>query len=87
MQVTTDACIMMYIDISKVGNTNLEKFYLIQIPMQGYAEIEINRQKFISYTQVASLISPDQSLKMRWHANSPQLILKIDKEDLLQHQL
>ncbi|OTG84172.1 AraC family transcriptional regulator [Acinetobacter sp. ANC 4558] len=64
---------------------HLEQFYLIQIPMQGYAEIEINQQKFISYTQVASLISPDQSLKMRWHANSPQLILKINKDDLLQH--
>ena len=64
---------------------HLDKFYLIQIPTQGYAEIDINQQKFISYPQVASLISPDQSLKMRWHANSPQLILKIDKEDLLQH--
>lgn len=64
---------------------HLEKFYLIQIPTQGYAEIEMNRQKFISYPQVASIISPEQSLKMRWHANSPQLILKIDKEDLLQH--
>ncbi|RZG45103.1 MULTISPECIES: AraC family transcriptional regulator [Acinetobacter] len=64
---------------------HLDNFYLIQIPTQGYAEIEINQQKFISYTQVASLISPDQSFKMRWHANSPQLILKIDKEDLLQH--
>lgn len=64
---------------------HLEKFYLIQIPTQGYAEIEMNQQKFISYPQVASLISPEQSLKMRWHANSPQLILKIDKDDLLQH--
>lgn len=64
---------------------HLEKFYLIQIPTQGYAEIEINQQKFISYTQVASLISPNQALKMRWHANSPQLILKIDKDDLLHH--
>lgn len=64
---------------------HLEKFYLIQIPTQGYAEIEVDQQKFISYPQVASVISPDQALKMRWHAHSPQLILKIDKDDLVQH--
>lgn len=63
----------------------LEQFYLIQIPTQGYAEIEFAQQKFISYAQVASIISPEQSVKMRWHAASPQLILKIAKEDLLDH--
>jgi AraC-like DNA-binding protein len=64
---------------------HLENFYLIQIPMQGYAEIEVNQQKFISYPQVASLLSPEQALKMRWHAHSPQLVLKIDKADFVQH--
>ncbi len=48
---------------------HLDSFYLIQIPTQGYAEIEFGSQKFISYSQVASLISPQQSLRMRWHAN------------------
>lgn len=64
---------------------HLDKFYLIQIPTHGYAEIEFGRQKFMSYSQVASIISPQQSLRMRWHANSPQLILKISKEDFLHH--
>lgn len=63
----------------------LDQFYLIQIPTSGYAEIEFAQQKFISYAQVASLISPNQPLKMRWHANSPQLILKIDQQDFAQH--
>ena len=58
---------------------HLDKFYLIQIPTHGYAEIEFGRQKFMSYSQVASIISPQQSLRMHWHANSPQLILKISK--------
>lgn len=63
----------------------LDNFYLIQIPTKGYAEIEVAQQKFTSYAQVASLISPQQSLRMRWHANSPQLILKIVKEDFIHH--
>lgn len=63
----------------------LDKFYLVQIPTQGYAEIEFGKEKFISYAQVASLISPNQSLRMRWRANSPQLILKISKEDFAHH--
>lgn len=64
---------------------HLEKFYLIQIPTQGHAEIEFGAEKFISYSQVASLLSPDQSLRMRWTANSPQLIIKISREDFTHH--
>lgn len=63
----------------------LEKFYLIQIPTRGYAEIEFGQDKFISYSEVASIISPDQSLRMRWRAHSPQLILKISKDDFAHH--
>lgn len=64
---------------------DLQQFYLIQIPISGYAEIQYASHKFISYAQVASLLSPGQPLHMRWHAGSPQLILKIAKEDLLFH--
>lgn len=64
---------------------HLEKFYLIQIPTKGYAEIEFANQKFISYSNVASIISPHQSLRMRWHAHSPQMILKISKDDFGHH--
>ncbi|WP_353173386.1 AraC family transcriptional regulator [Acinetobacter rudis] len=64
---------------------DLEQFYLIQIPTKGYAEIQYATHKFISYDQVASLLSPGQSLQMRWHAGSPQLIVKIAKEDFLFH--
>lgn len=63
----------------------LRKFYLIQIPIKGYAEIEFAQQHFISYNKVASLISPDQPLRMRWKANAPQLILKINQQEFLQH--
>ncbi|MBF7685419.1 AraC family transcriptional regulator [Acinetobacter sp. B10A] len=63
----------------------LDDFYLIQIPIQGYAEIEYATQKFISYTRVASIISPDLPLKMRWKKDAPQLMLKINQSDFLHH--
>ena len=63
----------------------LKNFYLIQIPIEGYAEIEFAQQRFISYNNVASLISPDQHLRMRWQAHAPQLILKINQAEFLQH--
>lgn len=78
-------CRLEYSEEVQIEPDFLEQFYLIQIPTQGYAEIEFANQKFISYAQVASIISPEQALKMRWHAASPQLILKIAKPDLQQH--
>lgn len=63
----------------------LEQFYLIQIPTQGYAEIQCQSHKFMSYVQMASLISPNHEFKMHWHAASPQIILKISKQDFIQH--
>ncbi|MEB6667939.1 AraC family transcriptional regulator [Acinetobacter vivianii] len=64
---------------------SLTDFYLIQIPCHGYAEIEYEQQKFISYPQIAALLSPDLPLRMKWKANSPQIVLKICKNKLLLH--
>ncbi|MDM1248859.1 MULTISPECIES: AraC family transcriptional regulator [Acinetobacter] len=63
----------------------LTDFYLIQIPCEGYAEIEFQQQKFISYSQIAALLSPDMPLRMKWKARAPQMILKISKDRLLLH--
>lgn len=63
----------------------LTDFYLIQIPCSGYAEIEYQQQKFVSYSQIASVLSPDIPLRMKWKAHSPQMLLKISKEKLLLH--
>lgn len=78
-------CRLEYSEAVQIEPDCLEQFYLIQIPTQGYAEIEFAKQKFISYTQVASIISPEHPLNMRWQAASPQLMLKIAKADLIQH--
>lgn len=78
-------CRLEYSEDVSIEPDALEQFYLIQIPTKGYAEIDYANHKFISYAQVASLLSPSQAVKMRWRAGSPQLILKINKDDFLFH--
>ncbi|WP_221798905.1 AraC family transcriptional regulator [Oceanobacter mangrovi] len=63
----------------------LEQFYLIQVPMKGYAEISCGSQRFISSPEVASLVSPDQPLSMLWQGGSPQLVIRIEKADFEHH--
>ncbi len=63
----------------------LEQFYLIQLPMRGYAEICSDNQRFISSPEMASLLSPDLPISMVWQGGSPQLVLRIEKKDFEHH--
>lgn len=63
----------------------LDDFYLIQIPMKGYAEIVCDGQRFFSSPELASLISPNLPLSMIWQGSSPQLVIRIEKEDFDHH--
>lgn len=63
----------------------LEDFYLIQIPLQGSAEIRCGEHEFESGPEMASLISPQLPLQMRWNAASPQLAIRINKDDMAYH--
>lgn len=65
----------------------LEQFYLIQIPLKGYAEIFCGNYRFISSPEVASIVSPDLPLRMIWQGSSPQLVIRIEKKDFEQHCL
>jgi len=56
----------------------LERFYLIQIPLQGEAEIASGGHDFLSDQTCASLLSPQPDLRMRWHAGNEQLLLRIE---------
>lgn len=63
----------------------LESFFLIQIPTHGSAEIDCDGQRFTSTPQCASIISPDTPVSMRWAADSPQIALRLDRDDLENH--
>lgn len=63
----------------------LGQFYLIQLPLHGHARIRCGGREFDSHRGVASLVSPNLPLQMKWEANAPQLILRIEAEDMISH--
>jgi len=63
----------------------LERFYLIQIPMAGNAEVRCGNHRFDSTPQVASLLSPQLPVEMRWQGGAPQLAIRIDSDDMAHH--
>ena len=58
----------------------LSQFYLLQIPLRGGAWVQCGGQRVESHPLLASLPSPTEPLSMQWHEDSPQLIVKLDRE-------
>lgn len=58
---------------------HLGGFYLLQIPLRGGAMVRCGSQAVESHALMASLPSPTEALSMRWHDDSPQFIVKIDR--------
>lgn len=61
----------------------LERFYLIQIPVSGQAQVETSQGRVDSSPACASLLSPQPDLSMRWNDDNDQIILRLDA-DLVQ---
>jgi AraC-like DNA-binding protein len=60
----------------------LDSFYLLQIPLRGGASVRCGKRSVESHPLLASIPSPTEPLSMRWHADSPQLIVKMDRQAL-----
>lgn len=60
----------------------LERFFLLQIPLRGQAQIDSCGQAFVSDPGCGSLLSPSPRVHMRWHAGNEQLCLRIEAETL-----
>ncbi|MFN3133097.1 AraC family transcriptional regulator [Roseibium sp.] len=58
----------------------LTRFFLIQIPLTGAAEITNGCQAVASNTQTASILNPDRHTVMRWHSGCEQLLVQIDRQ-------
>ncbi|WP_051242882.1 AraC family transcriptional regulator [Stappia stellulata] len=61
----------------------LERFFLLQIPLRGGADIRCARE--VTETRpgrAASLLSPTRPAQMRWHASCGQVILMLDRAPL-----
>ncbi|GAA3183305.1 MULTISPECIES: AraC family transcriptional regulator [Streptomyces] len=64
---------------------DLESFFLVQIPLAGYAEITCGREEIISSPELASVPSPAGKLDMRWGGGNPQLIVWLDRAAMEAH--
>lgn len=60
----------------------LERFYLLQVPLSGSAEVRVGRDAICSDMQQASLVSPDADLAMRWSADNAQIIVRVEAQAL-----
>ncbi len=56
----------------------MERFYLLQVPLAGRADIRSGSEQFVTQPGVASLLSPQPDVDMCWHAGNEQLILRIE---------
>lgn len=58
----------------------LEEFYLIQIPLRGYAQVRNGNQTVDSSPEFATILNPDLKTEMVWHADCEMLLVQIDAE-------
>lgn len=63
----------------------LGSFYLVQIPIEGGAEIENGAGLIESDTRRGSILNPHRETRMRWRAGCRQLLLQIDAAALQRH--
>ncbi|MDH6287050.1 AraC family transcriptional regulator [Rhodococcus opacus] len=66
----------------RIRPSDLDDFYLIQIPLSGVAEINWGAETFESTPAVASILQPGGSTTMEWHKGNRQLIVRIDRQGL-----
>ncbi len=57
----------------------LQDFFLVQMPLSGTAMIESGAQRVDSTPDVASVVSPDDDLAMRWADDNDQFMLRIGR--------
>jgi AraC-like DNA-binding protein len=60
----------------------LRTFFLVQIPLRGSAEITAANRSIVSTPALASVLSPDDPVDMRWGAGNPQLIVRFERAAL-----
>lgn len=63
---------------------DLGDFYLIQIPLRGHADIVNGHQEVAASPLCASILNPDLSTRMVWHAGCEKAMLQIDAGRLRQ---
>ncbi|WP_269901070.1 AraC family transcriptional regulator [Paenalcaligenes faecalis] len=62
----------------------LENFYLLQIPIDGHEQIQVNNQRFNYDVTMASMLNPDQEFEMQHSDQANKLFVRICRSSLEQ---
>ncbi|TQJ18041.1 AraC-like DNA-binding protein [Kribbella jejuensis] len=57
----------------------LGSFFVVQVPLSGHSHVRCGREEVFSTPRLVSVVSPTESLSMRWSADCAKLILRIDR--------
>ncbi len=63
----------------------LETFYLVQMPLEGTAEIRLGRKEFLSDAALGAVLSPNLPLSMRWEEGCEQMMVQIERTSIERH--
>jgi AraC-like DNA-binding protein len=77
-----------------INTDTLDDCFLVQVPWAGSAEVLIKDNKMIIEPGIASVVAPEQSMKMRWSNDCSFFTLRLDRKkveytlgNLLGHEL
>ena len=62
----------------------LESFYLVTMPVRGLAHIQSGGRRIDSSPEQAAVLNPHDEIRMCWHADNEQIILKLSRSLLEQ---
>lgn len=57
----------------------LDDFFLVQMPLKGWAHVECGEQAVESGPEMASVLNPSESTTMRWRADSDQIMVRVSR--------
>ena len=63
----------------------LEQFYLVQIPLEGSAEIRNGAESYISTPDQAAVLNPHLPTRMTWEEGTRQVLIQIDRRAMQDH--
>ena len=84
-RITLGDVTLNYLDYGaevRITPGELNSFYLVQIPLNGSAEISCGKEMILSDVNMASIPNPLEKLDMVWHSGNPQLMVYINRATL-----
>lgn len=57
----------------------LDDFFLVQMPLKGWAHVECGEQSVESGPDLASVLNPTDCTAMRWRADSDQIMVRVSR--------